>query len=1426
MKLALDSSDFKTNLKQCNELIKNLESQLKLAKQEANESGNSLTSMAKQAQLYDNTIQALTTKQGIFTNRLERLNKEYEIYKEQGLLTQEMESKHILSVNKLETQINNIQTKILSYSQAQKQLVTSGVQLSETYSEQSEEIEKLIEEKKALLSSLNEQEKAKFADKDTLEQINNAVALQEKIENLEKGLDVARKSGTSKVFTDDSSQKYCENLLQITAKLKTIEQLKSEISNAEEWHPEKVEAYVNQLKNVENEITDLENENKTLSPPVSINEAESELSAYKKQLESLKSTTGIDELGSQIESVKQTISELESKTKELPDMFEASGESINILTSKLKAEESAIKSSTKSGENYESSLEKINSAISTSQQLEKEYEKQLQQVEEQYGNNTQEYYEAVESLEKQKTKTTSLISEKENLIDIIEKEKQAIEETADATNELESEAKEVSRTQITMWQEWEGAIERYNAALDSLVSAITSKLKSAWSTASSYAVEFVEDALDAYSEFESYGNGIEKLYGDDYIDVVENATEASEKAGISTTDYMKNITSFSARLISALDGDTEEAAAQADKAMNAAADNARTFGTEISDITTVYKALARQQYTTLDNLQLGYAGTKEGAEEMIADANEYLISIGQTGDLVVDNFADVIDAIVIAQEQLGIAGSAQTQNTETVKGSLDVLKTSWENFTLAVTQGATEANSSLDDVKSNLQTYVNNIMPALQTSLKSIMSVAANNLPGIAKYLNKVKNISKALKGEIEDIDGFVSKIKKLVSKIALITTSVIALGKVISAVVTTVMAVAKAKAITAALTGVTKTVTALATGISSGMVGAIIAAIAAIAALVAAYVQWKKANDEVYQSVQATNNAIETSNYNLSEISDNLNDSYTSLMAQVSITKQYQDRLELLCDSQGKIKAGYEDEAQTILDKLNAAYNTNYTIVDGKIQNYDDLIKKSDEYIEQMKKEAIVEAFESQYVAAFSNAVQMNNKYNDALSDFETFKEGLSEEYLEILENQDAFRDEYTRLATNYINGLYMTAEEVERYTTLSKAYNVYKDDYNKYASAYIEATDSMIEANGKLHIIEEGMQSTTWDEASQALKDMEDETEVYSAGIAQLGENIAEQWESGEISSAEGAEAIRKIFEDNADELNSDDKYTLYNLFKKLQKGVKSILGGGDDSDPDSDAAEAGSNTVTSYTNAVKSTIESESDSTLKSCDDFSSDIFKALTGKDYSQDYYDAAVKTGEYTGQGLNDGMANKQDQLVTTATNIGEAITGDNSGGGAFNDSMGINSPSKYTYKTGTYVMQGLINGLQSKKTVLSSKAYEIGQNIISQINLGAGVQSPSKYTRLTGMYIGEGLKLGISDEENKVVKQAQQLASKTVNVISGIDRKANLNGNLNLSREITLTNELQAEMIMDALQGVEVTMDGQNMGRFVTKSVLNKYRMG
>ena len=1424
MKLTLDSSDFKTNLKQCNEQIKNLESQLKLAKQEANESGNSLTSMAKQAQLYDNTIQVLTAKQGIFTSRLEKLNEEYEIYKEQGLLTQEMESKHILSVNKLETQINNIQTKILSYSQAQKQLVTSGVQLSETYSEQSEEIEGLLEKQKELLSQLNEQEKAKFADKDTLEQIDKAVALQEKIKNLEKELDVARKSGASKVFTDDSSHKYCENLIQIASKTEAIKQLQKEISNAEEWNPKKVETYANQLERVKDDITDLENENKTLSPPIDIDKADDVLSAYKEELESLKSITGIDELDSQIEKVKQTISELESKAEELPDMFEASGESIDILTSKLKAEESAIKSSIKSGESYESSLEKINSAISTSQQLEKEYEKQLQQVEEQYGNNTQEYYEAVESLEKQKTKTTSLISEKENLIDIIEKEKQAIEETVDTTNKLESETKEVSRTQITMWQEWEGAIERYNAALDSLVSAITSKLKSAWSTASSYAVEFVEDALDAYSEFESYGNGIEKLYGDDYIDVVENATEASKKAGISTTDYMKNITSFSARLISALDGDTEEAAAQADKAINAAADNARTFGTEISDITTVYKALARQQYTTLDNLQLGYAGTKEGAEEMIADANEYLISIGQTGDLVVDNFADVIDAIVIAQEQLGIAGSAQNQNTETVKGSLDVLKTSWENFTLAVTQGTSEANSSLDDVKSNLQTYIDNIMPALQTSLKSIMSVAANNLPGIAKYLNQVKNISKALKGEIEDIDGFVSKIKKLVSKIALITTSVIALGKVISAVVTTVMAVAKAKAITSALTGVAKTVTALATGISSGMVGAIIAAVAAIAALVAAYIQWKKANDEVYQSVQATNDAIETSNYNLSEISDNLNDSYTSLMAQVSITKQYQDRLELLCDSQGKIKAGYEDEAQTILDKLNAAYNTNYTIVDGKIQNYDDLIKKSDEYIKQMKKEAIVEAFESQYVAAFSNSVQMNDKYNNALSDFEAFKEGLSEEQIEILENQDEFEKEFLQLDAKLMTGSFTTDDELERYKTISNTFCNYKDDYNDYATAYEAATDAMIEANGKLHIIEQGMQSTTWEEASQALKDMQDETAVYSAGITQLEENIVEQWENGEISSAEGAEAIRRIFEDNADELNSDEKYTLYKLFKKLQKGIKSALGGGDDPDPDGE--EAGSNTVTSYTNAIKSTIESESDSTLKSCEDFSSNVFKALTGKDYSQDYYDAAVETGEYTGQGLNDGMANKQDQLVTTATNIGEAITGDNSGGGAFNDSMGINSPSKYTYKTGTYVMQGLINGLQSKKTVLSSKAYEIGQNIISQINLGAGVQSPSKYTRLTGMYIGEGLKLGISDEENKVVKQAQQLANKAVNVISGIDRKANLNGNLNLSREITLTNELQAEMIMDALQGVEVTMDGQNMGRFVTKSVLNKYRMG
>lgn len=179
--------------------------------------------------------------------------------------------------------------------------------------------------------------------------------------------------------------------------------------------------------------------------------------------------------------------------------------------------------------------------------------------------------------------------------------------------------------------------------------------------------KLTKTAVDSYATYEQMVGGVQKLYGnmgntlEEYAErtgqtvaqaksewealegaqntVLNNAKNAYKEVGMSANDYMEIATSFSASLISSLGGDTQAAAEQTQVAMKAIADNVNTFGTNIEDVTNAFKGFSKQNYTMLDNLKLGYGGTKQEMEHLIADANEYAESIGLAGDLTIDSFS-------------------------------------------------------------------------------------------------------------------------------------------------------------------------------------------------------------------------------------------------------------------------------------------------------------------------------------------------------------------------------------------------------------------------------------------------------------------------------------------------------------------------------------------------------------------------------------------------------------------------------------------------------------------------------------------------------------------------------------------------------------------------------------------------------------------
>lgn len=240
-----------------------------------------------------------------------------------------------------------------------------------------------------------------------------------------------------------------------------------------------------------------------------------------------------------------------------------------------------------------------------------------------------------------------------------------------------------------------------------------------------------KQAVESYSDYEQNAGGIKKLYGDAYNTVMQQAVNAYKTSGMSANQYMETATSFSASLIKSTKN-SEIAAKQTDVAMKAISDNWNTFGGDLESITNAYKGFSKQNYTMLDNLKLGYGGTKEEMEKLIKDANEYAKSIGQASDLSIDSFSDIVTAIELIQEKQGVAGTTAKEAQTTIQGSLNMTKMAWENLLVAF--GNTEVEGYLDNIGEAVDAFVS----SAKTAFENILPVIEKALEGIAQAIETI----------------------------------------------------------------------------------------------------------------------------------------------------------------------------------------------------------------------------------------------------------------------------------------------------------------------------------------------------------------------------------------------------------------------------------------------------------------------------------------------------------------------------------------------------------------------------------------------------------------------------------------------------------------------------------------------------------------
>lgn len=228
-------------------------------------------------------------------------------------------------------------------------------------------------------------------------------------------------------------------------------------------------------------------------------------------------------------------------------------------------------------------------------------------------------------------------------------------------------------------------------------------------------------SIDQYAEYEQLVGGVDTLFKTASDKVQEYAANAYKTAGMSANEYMDTVTSFSASLLQSLGGDTEKAAQKADQAITDMADNANKMGTSMEMIQNAYQGFAKQNYTMLDNLKLGYGGTKEEMERLLADAEKLS---GQKFDI--SSYSDIVDAIHVVQTEMGITGTTAKEAASTIQGSVSAAKSAWSNLITGIAADNADLDTLIGNFVSSVETAAGNIIPRVSVMLGGISQLVTS----------------------------------------------------------------------------------------------------------------------------------------------------------------------------------------------------------------------------------------------------------------------------------------------------------------------------------------------------------------------------------------------------------------------------------------------------------------------------------------------------------------------------------------------------------------------------------------------------------------------------------------------------------------------------------------------------------------------------
>lgn len=274
---------------------------------------------------------------------------------------------------------------------------------------------------------------------------------------------------------------------------------------------------------------------------------------------------------------------------------------------------------------------------------------------------------------------------------------------------------------------------KFGSAAKGIAAGVGAAAVGAVAAGTSAVIGLVKTASDAYGDFQQLSGGIETLFGDSADTVMKNAEKAFKTAGMSMNDYMETSIQSAAALINSLDGDQAEAARLMDMSITDMSDNVNKMGTDLEAVQNAYRGFSRGNFTMLDNLALGFAGTKEGMQELLDSAQkisgvEYDIS----------SYSDIVEAIHVVQTEMGITGTTAKEASDTLQGSASQMKAAWENLTTGLADPDADIGALIGNMVESAKTFLSNLLPIVLQALEGIAQGVAELAPVLADELPSI----------------------------------------------------------------------------------------------------------------------------------------------------------------------------------------------------------------------------------------------------------------------------------------------------------------------------------------------------------------------------------------------------------------------------------------------------------------------------------------------------------------------------------------------------------------------------------------------------------------------------------------------------------------------------------------------------------------